>query len=204
MNTTDSGQVFPGSNHEVTKLDGTFQIRPTLALAARSRIGFRGAAILIALLFTPLAALAALFGERTWSLWVVEAAGALIALAAIWTAIRKPPVQHPLVVNPDGRIEYRGRLIRPAGRVVTVRAFCVDLGGDSGSTYHVECIGADGGAIELPRRFFKKCEPKEIAAVVPLLGQVLGASLKDELHNVTPAGYTRKRSPAQGGHAQML
>ena len=151
-----------------------------------------GGGILLALFFGPLAAVAALLGERMWFLRVVEAAGSLIALAAIWTAIRKPPVRHPLVINPDGRIEYRDRLIRPAGRVATVRAFCVDLGGDSGATYHVECIAADGGAIELPRRFFKKCEPKEIAAVVPLLGQVLGASVKDELRNVAPDGSTRK------------
>ncbi|HEX7516938.1 MAG TPA: hypothetical protein VF345_06600 [Chthoniobacterales bacterium] len=200
MNTTDPGQLFPGSTYEVTKLDATFHIRPTQALEVRNRVSFRGAVILIVLLFAPLASVAALFGEKMWSLRAVEVAGSLIALAAIWMAIRKPPARHPLVINPDGQIEYRGRLIRPAGRVATVRAFREDLGGDSGATYHVECIAADSGAVELPRRFFKGCEPKEIAAVVPLLGHVLGASVRDELENFSPAGYTRKRSPAQGGH----
>ena len=181
MSTTDPSQLVPSSNHEVTKVDGAFHIRPTETLAARNRMSFGKAAILSALLFAPLTLIALLFGEFVWAVRVVEVAVSFIALLAIWMALRRPAARQPLVIHPDGKIEYRNRLVRPAGSVATVRAFCVDLGGDSGATYHVECIAADGGAVELPRRFFKWCEPKEIGALVPLLGQVLGATVKNEL-----------------------
>jgi hypothetical protein len=104
MSTTDPSQLLPGSNHEVTKVDGAFQIRPTETLAARNRMTFGKAAILSALLFAPLTLIALLFGEVVWAVRVVEVAVSVIALVAIWMALRRPAARQPLVIHPDGKI----------------------------------------------------------------------------------------------------
>ena len=106
----------------------------------------------------------------------------------------------PLEISSDGQIVYCKRYVRRVGRVALVRAYRIDGGSDSADTFHVECIGIGGGKVELPRRFFKNATESEISAMIAWIANVFGAAAQNDLQVFRPCGYTRKRSPAQGGH----
>jgi len=190
MKELDLGTPSPNFNHELTEVDGAYHLRPTEALAVRDRSGFWSTAVVLALFCVPLISTLAFIDEVGWMLALAGAWIGLTVATALWVRFRPLPPRHPLVISPDGTIEYRGRLVRSAGRVEVVRAYPKEYG-DS-DTYHVECKDPEGSAIELPRKFFAGCERKEIVAVAPVLARLLGAEVKDELgFGGTPA-YTRK------------
>src|SRR4051812_8173469 len=96
----------PGPWHEAAEVDGAFHVRPTRAFAARFDMG--GAAVLVA----AVALLPVVFwaGLTPVSLFAV----ALLAGCVLYAFLPRPSPD-PLVVAPDGRIEYRGVEIRPKG-----------------------------------------------------------------------------------------
>jgi hypothetical protein len=192
MNAPDLGTPSPDFNHELTEVDGVYHIRPSVSLATRDREGFWRYALMFAILLVPLISTLAFIDEVEWMLVVAGTWIGLTVLAALWIKFRPMPKRHPLILYPEGKIEYRGRVVRSAGRVAVLRAYAKVYGGDDADTLHVECIDAQGRAVELPRRFFADCHRSEIVAVVPVMARLLGAPLKNELGFPAQPAYTRK------------
>ena len=190
MTAPDPGQFSRDFSHELTEVDGAYRLRPTESLAIRDRGGFWRYALIIALATVPVISALAFINEVEWMLALAGTWIGLTALTALWIRFRPMPPRHPLVISPDGKIEYRGRVVRSAGRVTVVRAYAKEQG-DSDS-FHIECADADGAIVELPRKFFAGCERKEIVAAAPVLARLLGAELRDELGFSGPPAYTRK------------
>jgi len=192
MNTPDLDTPSPNFNHELTEVDGAYHLRPTESLATRDRNGFWYYALILAIALVPLISTLALIDEVELMLALAGTWIGLTVLTALWIKFRPMPQRHPLMLYPDGKIEYRGRTVRPAGRVAVVRAYAKVYGEDDADTLHFECIDAEGRAVELPRRFFADCLRSEIVAVVPVVARLLGARLKDELGYTGPPAYVRK------------
>ena len=200
MNKTDAVELLPVSNCEAIAVEGVFHLLPTDRLALRNSTSYFFAAILLASVCAPTAGLAAFLRMYDWAIGICVVWAAMFCLSMMFIRIRRPQLRAPLVISRDGQIVYRGRVVRPVGRVAVVRAYRVDGGYDCPDTLHIECIGADGGKVGLPRRFIKNADSKEIAAVIAWISRVLSASAKDEMQDFSPSGYTRKRTPTQGGH----
>ncbi len=200
MNKTDAVDLLPDSNCEAIAVDCVFHLLPTDRLALRNSTSYVVAAIWLASVCAPTAGLSVFLGMYDWAIGICGVWAILFCLAMTFIRLRRPQLRAPLEISRDGQIVYRGRVVCPVGGVAAVRAYRVDGGYDCPDTYHVECIDTVGGRVELPRRFFKNAEVKEIAAMIAWMARILGASAKDEMQVIPPSGYTRKRSPAQGGH----
>jgi hypothetical protein len=137
-----------------------------------------------------------------WTIGICGVWAVLFCLAMAFIRLRRPQLRAPLEISRDGQIAYRRKKVRPSGQVAIVRAYRIDGGYDCPDTLHVECIDAAGGKVEAPHQFFKNAEAKEIAAIILWLSSILGASAKDDMQVFPPRAVTRKRSPAQGGHAK--
>ena len=200
VNKADAVDLLPNSNCEAIAVDGVFHLLPTDRLALRNSTSYIVAAIWLASVCAPTAGLSVFLGMYDWAIGICGVWAILFCLAMLFIRLGRPQLRAPLVISRDGQIVYRGREMRPVGRVAVVRAYRVDGGYDCPDTYHVECIDMEGGRVELPRRFFKNAEAQEIAAMIAWISRILGASAKDEMQVIPRSGYTRKRTPAQGGH----
>lgn len=200
MNSTEPVDLLADSNCEAIAVDGVFHLQPTDRLALRDSPSYVASSIWLASVCVSTVGLSMFLGMYDWAIGISGVWAALFCLAMLFIRLRRPQLRAPLVFCRDGQITYRGRVVRPVGRVAVVRAYRVDGGYDCPDTYHVECIGTDGAKVELPRRFFKNAKANEIAAMIEWISRILGASAKDQMQVIPPSGYTRKRSPAQGGH----
>ena len=200
MNKADTVDLMPESNCESIAVDGVFHLQPRDRLALRGSTSYLVAAIWLASVCVPTAGISVFLKMYDWAIGICGVSAVLFCLAMVFIRIRRPQLRAPLAISRDGQFVYRGRVVRPVGRVAVVRAYRIDGGYDCPDTFHVECIGEDGAKVELPRPFFKNAETKELAAMISWIARVLGATAKDELQFIGQSGYTRKRSPAQGGH----
>jgi hypothetical protein len=202
MNKIDTVELLPDSNCDAIVVDGVFHLQPKDQLALRNSMSYIVAASCLAGVGVPTAALTVVLGMYDWTIGICSVWAVLFCCAMTFIRVRRPQLRAPLAISRDGQIAYRGKRVRPSGLVAIVRAYRIDGGYDCPDTLHVECIDAAGRQVELPRHFFKNAEAKEIAAIILWLSSILGASPKDDMQVFAPRAVTRKRSPAQGGHAK--
>ena len=161
----------PGPWHEVIEVNGAFHISPTKAFASRFDMG-AAALLFAAVLVLPVA----------WYHFVTFAfLETLLAVGCVFYYLFPARKPEPLVVTPDGRIEFCGRELRPKGRVKAVRVFRREHGADDVDTYHVEVL-SEGSVLELPKPDFGNAEAlNEILVLAAWLAQVFTAPMDEQI-----------------------
>ena len=161
----------PGPWHEVIEVNGAFHIRPTKSFASRFEMG-AAALFLAAVMVLPMA----------WFHFVTFVfLETLLTVGCVLYYLFPARKLEPLVVTPDGRIEFCGRELRPKGPVKAVRVFRREHGGDDLATYHVEIL-SEGSVLELPKPDFSNAEAlKEVLVLAAWLAQVFTAPLDEQI-----------------------